>query len=151
MKSSSGALIEGAVGIGRHRRADKRDANRRIRRLDGFGEALVALPADGGGEEHQELVVLADLDGFLGGDVVRRGVEQPRTLQQAGWIGEPDGVPVGLDLARRRPARTGAAIEVLERGRVEEECFQGHRHLLHSTIQAVFLDEFDPEKAERLK
>ena len=121
----NGALIEGAVGVGGDRRPDKGDADRRIGRFDGFGKALVAFPAHGGCEQHQELVVLADLDGFLGGDVVGRRIEQARTLKQAGRIGEPDRVPVGLNLACRRPARTCAAVEVFERRRVEEEVFSG--------------------------
>ena len=137
MKSRAGALVQRAVGIGGHRRADKGDANGRIRRLDGFGKALVALPSHRGSKQHQELVVFADLDRLLGGDVVGRRVEQPRTLKQAGRIGEPDRVPVGLDLACGRPARTGAAVEVLEGRRVEEECFQRHGHLFNSTIRAV--------------
>ncbi len=135
-------LVQCAVGIGGHRRSDERDADRRIRRLDGLGKPLVALPSHRGSEEHKELVALADLDGLLGGDVVGRCVEHPRTLKQAGRIGEPDRVPVGLDLACRRPTRAGAAVEVLKGGRVEEDCFQWHGHQLNSTIRDDSLDVF---------
>ena len=76
------ALVQRAVRVGRHRRPDKRDANRRIGCLDGLGQPLIALPAHGRGEQHQELVVLADLDGLFGRDVMRRGIQQARALQQ---------------------------------------------------------------------
>ena len=89
-----GALVQRAVRVGGHRRADKGNADRRVGRLDGFGHALVAFPADRRGEEDQELVILADLDGLVGGDVVRRGVQQARALKKAGRIGEPHRVPI---------------------------------------------------------
>src|SRR5579863_3424512 len=63
-----GALIEGAVRVGGDWRPDKAYANGRIRGFDGFGEALVAFPSDGRSEQDQELVVLANLDGFVCGD-----------------------------------------------------------------------------------
>jgi hypothetical protein len=53
--------------------------------LDGLGEGVVAGPADGRGEEDEELVVLGDLDGLFGGDVVGRGVEER----------EPSSMPAG--------------------------------------------------------
>ena len=67
-RARSGSVVTGGP--------TKADPDGRVGRLDGFGQALIAFPADGRGEEHQELVVLADLDGLLGGDVVRRRVEQ---------------------------------------------------------------------------
>src|SRR6185437_10491725 len=119
-------LVESAIGVGGDWRPDEADLDGGVRGLDGASKTVVAGPADGGGEEHQELVALGDLDGLVGGDVVGRGVEQPRTLQHAGGIGEPDGVPVGLDLAGRGPAGAGAAVEVLERGRIQEQGFKRH-------------------------
>jgi hypothetical protein len=130
-------LVEGFVRRGGDRRADKGDFDGGVGRLDGLGEALIALPADGGGEEDQEVIILADLDGLVGGDVVGVGIEQTRTLQHSSGVGQPDGVPVRLNLARGRPARTRAAVKVLERGRIQEKRFQGHRHPFNSIIAAV--------------
>ena len=70
------ALVESAVGVGGDRRADEGDLDGGVGVLDGSGEAVVAGPAYGGGEEHEELEVLGDLDGLFGGDVVGRGVEE---------------------------------------------------------------------------
>ena len=41
------ALVEGAVGVGGDRRADEGDLDGGIGALDGLGQALVAVPADG--------------------------------------------------------------------------------------------------------
>ena len=80
------ALIQCAVRRGGDRRSDKRDLDRRIRRLDGFRQLLIALPARSAGEQHQELILLADLNGFRRRDMVRRRIEQARTLQHSGRI-----------------------------------------------------------------
>ena len=115
-----GALIQSAVRVGGHGRSNKGDANRRVCRLDGHRQTLIARPAYCRGEEHQELVVLANVDCLLGGDVVRRSVQQTRALEHAGGVSEPDGVPIGLNLARCGPARTRAAVEIFEGGRVQK-------------------------------
>lgn len=116
-----GALVEGAVGVGSDGGTDEGDLDGGIGALDGLGEGVVTGPADGRGKEDEELVALGDLDGLVGGDVVGRGVQQLRALEHAGGIGEPDGVPVGLDLAGSGPAGAGAAVEVFEGGRVQEQ------------------------------
>ena len=116
-----GALVERAVGVGGDRGADEADLHGGVGALDGFGQSVVAVPADGRGEEDEELVALGDLDGLVGGDVVRRGVEELRAFEHAGGIGEPDGVPVRLDFADCGPARACAAVEVFKGGRVQEQ------------------------------
>ena len=117
------ALVEGAVRIGGDRRADEGNLDGGIGGLDGPCEGVVAAPTHGGGEEHEELVVLGDLDGLVRGDVVGRGVQQLRALEHAGGIGEPDGVPVGLDLAGSGPAGAGTTVKVLKGGRIQEQMF----------------------------
>ena len=124
-----GALVEGLVGGGGDGRADEGDLDVGVGLLDDLGHLLVAVPADGAGEEDEEFVVLEDLDDFLPGDVVGGGVEQARALQHSGRIGEPDGVPVGLDLAGRGPAGAGATVELLKGGRVQEEGLKRHTNL----------------------
>ncbi len=100
-----------------------------------WARRMVAGPAYGGGEEDEELVALGDLDGLVRRDVVRRGVEKPRALEHAGGIGEPDGVPVGLDLAGCGPAGAGAAVKVFKGGRVQEAVFSVASCNLHFTIR----------------
>jgi hypothetical protein len=133
-----GTLVESAVGVSGDGWPDEADLHGRVGSLDGLRQALVACPADGRREQDQELVVLADLDGLIRGNVVRVGIEQPRTLQQSGRISQPDGVPIGLNLARSGPARTRATVKVLERGRIQQKRFQGHRHPFHSNIPVVY-------------
>src|SRR5262249_3185759 len=61
-----------------------------VRRLHRLGESLVSGPAGSTGKENQELIILADLDGFFGGYVVRRGVGQTRTFQPACRRSQPN-------------------------------------------------------------
>jgi len=129
------ALVEGAIRVRGDRRPDEGDPDGWIRFLDGLSEGMVAGPADGRGEEDEELVTLGDLDGLFGGDVMRRSIEEARAFEHTGRIGEPDWIPVGLDLAGCGPAGAGAAIKVLEGGRVQEQCLKRHGLILHFTIQ----------------
>ena len=67
------------------------------------------------------------LDRLLDGDLVGRGVHDFAVGQHPGGIAEPDGIPVGFNLAGRGPARTGAPIETLERRGIQEQRLQRHR------------------------
>src|ERR1700677_4026559 len=64
--------------------------------------------------------------------MVRRRIEQTRPFQHAGREGEPNRVPVRLNLARCRPARTGSAVKFLERGRIQKQRLQRHRFPFNS-------------------
>jgi hypothetical protein len=123
-----GTLVESLVRRGGDRRSDECNANRWIRSLDCLSQPLITFPAHSRGEEDEELVVLTDPDGLVGGDVVRWRIEQARSFKEACGIGEPDGVPVGFNLPCCGPARTCAAIEVFKRRGIEEEGFQRHGH-----------------------
>ena len=120
------AFVQGAVRVGRDRWPNKRNLDRGIGVLDGLGQPLVARPADGAGEENEEFEVLGNLDGLIRGDVMRRRVEQLAAFQHAGRIGQPDRIPVRLDFAGSGPAGTGATVKVLEGGRIQKQCFEGH-------------------------
>jgi len=100
----NGTLVEGAVGVRGDRWPDKSDSDGGIGSFDGLGEALIAFPADSGGKEDEEFEVFADFNGLRRGDVMGRGIEDARPLEHAGGICEPDGVPVGLNLAGCGPA-----------------------------------------------
>ena len=129
-----GALVQCLVGRSGDRRPDEGNLDPGVGLLDDLGHLLVALPAHGAGEEDEELVVLEDADDVRPTQVVGRSVDQARPLQHARGIGEPDRVPVGLDLACGGPAAACAAIELLKGGRVEEEGLQRLRHCSNFTI-----------------
>jgi hypothetical protein len=95
----SEALVEGFVGRGGDGWADESDLDRGICLLNNSGHLLIALSAHAAGEEDEELVILEDLDDLLPIDVVGWRIEEAGALQHAGRISEPNGVPVGLDLA----------------------------------------------------
>src|SRR5258706_32902 len=67
------ALVEGAVGVCGDWWANEGDFDGGVRVPDGPGEAMVAAPAYGGGEEYEEVVTLGDFNGLVRGDVVWRG------------------------------------------------------------------------------
>src|SRR6202021_3643554 len=64
--------------------------------------------------------------------MVRRRIEQTRPPQHAGWEGEPNRVPVRLNLASCRPSRAGSAVKFLERGGIQEERLQRHKFPFNS-------------------
>ena len=111
------------------RGADEGDLDGGIGLLDDFGHLLVAVPAHGAGEEDEELVVLQDADDVLPAEVVGRSVDQARSLQHSGGIGEPDGIPVGLDLAGGGPAAAGATVKLFKGRRIQEQRLQRHTDL----------------------
>src|ERR1700744_4341085 len=124
------ALVEGAVGVCGDWRSDESDLDGGVRALDGSGEAVVTGPAYGRGEEDEEVEVFGDLDGFIRGDVVGRGIEELRSFEHASGIGEPDGVPVGLDLAGGWPTGAGATVKIFKGGRIEKQRLKRHGQLL---------------------
>ena len=110
--------VEGFVGLDVAVRADEGDLHARIGFFN-FAEKLdVGIEADGGGEENEELVVFADLDRLAPVDFVGRGVDEAAAGDHAGGIGEPNGIPVGLDFAGGGPARACATVEIFEARRV---------------------------------
>ena len=86
-----------------------------LRQLDVAGKSRSA------GIKQQELIFLGNFDGFVGRDMVRRGIEQARSLQHTSRIRKPYRIPVRLDFASSRPARSCAAIKILKRGWVQEQ------------------------------
>ena len=117
------AFVQRFVWSGGHRRSNEGDLQFGIRRFHGECQLLISLPARSAGEQHQKFVLFADVDGFIRGDVMRRRVQQTRALQHPRRISEPNRVPVRFNFSSSRPARTSAAVKVLERGRVQEQGF----------------------------
>src|SRR5262245_37670432 len=100
---------------------DEGDLQIRMNLFHAADQPQVALKSRGRGEEHDEVVVAGDLDRLRHSYFVRRGIEHATVGKHAGRIGEPDGIPVRLDLASRWPARARAAVVALEAGWVQEE------------------------------
>ena len=65
-----------------------------IRILDLLCQANIPRKARCAGKQNEELVILRNLDGFVGGNVVRGSIEQPRTLQHPRRVSKPDRVPI---------------------------------------------------------
>ena len=104
-------------------RADKGDLDVRVDVLDPLHQPDISGKPGSARVEDQELVITSDLDRVFCGDVVGWGIEKARTLQHSGRVSQPDGVPVGLNLAGRGPTRTRPAIEVLKRWWIQKQCF----------------------------
>src|ERR1700730_9171197 len=77
-------------------------------------ELYVAVESHRGGKQNQEFVVFANLHSLLPVDVVWRGVEQTTPGNHAGGIGEPNGIPIGFDLAGCRPTGACSAVEIFK-------------------------------------
>ena len=135
------ALVEGAVGVGGDRGANEADLHGGVGALDGLGQSVVSMPADGRGKEHEELKVFGNLDGLVGGDVVRRSVQKLRAFQHPGGIGEPDRVPVRLDFADCGPAGAGTTVEVFKGGRVQEQRLEGWHSVSKFTIRLALMHQ----------
>src|SRR5208282_556466 len=116
---------------------DKCHLERGIGFLDLAQKLDVAGKPDRGSKQDEEFVVLANLDSLPPVDPMRRGVHQPATGNQSGRIRQPDGVPVGLNLARRRPARTCPAVEVLKTWRVQQHRFHDIWHSSPSASRRI--------------
>ncbi len=112
------AGVQGLIRLDVAVRTDKGNFQGRVSFLDFAQELDVAVEANSRGEQNQEFIVLANVDGLLPIDFVRGSVQQTAAGDHPGGIREPYGVPVGLNLARRGPPRTSPAVEILETRRV---------------------------------
>src|ERR1017187_659023 len=72
--------------------------------------------------EHEQLEILAHLDGLFNRDLVRRRIHHFAVGQHSRRIAEPHRIPVGLDFTRCRPTRAGATIETFKRRRIQKQC-----------------------------
>src|SRR6266853_1813059 len=128
------AGIQCFVGLDVAVGADKGDLEARIGFLDLADQLDVALETDGGSEQHQEFVVFADFNGLLPIDLGRASVHQAAARNHAGRVGQPNGIPIGFDLARRGPPRTRSAIEILKTRRIQQQSLHHIRHSSPSVI-----------------
>src|SRR5260370_22576297 len=107
-------------------RPDKSNFDLGIGVLDGLGEADVTGEAGRAGEQHQELIVLRDLDGLFTREVVRWGVKQACPFKHTGRISQPHRISVRLNLTRSGPPRSSASVEILKRRRIQKQRRQRH-------------------------
>ena len=88
------AFIQRLLRRRSHRRPNKRYLDARISRFNRLCQPLITLPPGRAGKEHEKFIVLADPDGFVCRDVMRRGVQQPRAFQHSSRICQPDRIPI---------------------------------------------------------
>ncbi len=137
---------------GRWMSADHRDDRIRIRSLDCFGGARIHPERRSRSMNHDQVVILRLVDSHLDGVIMRGRIEQTRTGNHSRWISEPSRVPERPDLAGRLISRAGATVEVVVRGRVQEEGLHHvHRQSkLQETVRVVSPSELykpQPTKA----
>src|SRR5258707_2106961 len=107
-------------------RSDKSNLDLGIGVLDGLGEADVTGEAGRAGEQHQELIVLRDLNGLFTREVMRWGVKEARSFEHTGRISQPHGIPIRLNFTRSGPPRPSASVEILKRRRIQRQRCQRH-------------------------
>src|SRR4029077_8449210 len=91
---------------------------------------------------HDQVVILRLVNRHLDGVIVRERIEQTRAGDHSRWISEPSRIPERPDLAGRLISRAGATVEVVVRGRVQEEGLH-HVHrlrILRGTVRLVSLE-----------
>src|SRR5271157_685045 len=113
-------------------RTDERHLQLGVRVLHHPGYLGVHVETGSGSIEYEQFEILGHLDRLPDGDLVRRRVHHFAVGEHAGGVTKPDGIPVGLDFARGRPAGTGAAVEPFKRRRIQKQC----SHLLSSRTSA---------------
>ena len=113
---------QGLIRFGGHRRSDERHLQFRVDVLHHLRHFHVDVKTRSRSIEHEQFEILAHLDGLFDRDLVRRRVHNLAVGQHSRGIAEPYRIPVRLDFARRRPARTGAAIEAFKRRRIQKQC-----------------------------
>ena len=84
-------------------------------------QAKVARKPHGRSKQNHEVITACDPRRLFRRDLVRRRVQEATAGQHAGWVSQPDRVPIRLDLSRCRPARTGPPVKLLKAGRVEQK------------------------------
>ncbi len=110
-------------------RSHKRNLDLWISVFDPLDQPDIAGKPGSAGVENQKFELLRHLNRLVRRYMVRRGVKQLRPFKHAGRIRQPYWVPVGLDFSSSRPARPGAAVEILKRRRVQKQCFKRHNVL----------------------
>ena len=114
-------VAERLLRHGRYVAADEADHCVRLGVLDRLRGADVGPEGRRAGVDDDVVVVARDAHRFFHGEVERRRIEQPRAREHPRWVGEPGGVPERPDLALRLVARARPPVEVLVRGRIQEE------------------------------
>src|SRR5580658_4218364 len=111
--------------LGQHSdmRSDERNLDLGIRLANLLYQSNITGKAWSAGKQHQELIIAGDVDSLFCGHVMRRGIEQTRTLQHSGRVGEPDRVPIAFNFASSRPTRAGSSVKILEGRGIQKQGF----------------------------
>jgi len=99
-----GAVPQTLLRQSRDMGPDEADFEPRIGLLHPRNQETVSLEARRAGKEHQKLIVPDKFYGLLGGHLMRGSIQQARTGQHAGRIGQPNWIPVRLNFASGGPA-----------------------------------------------
>jgi len=66
--------------------------------------------------------------------LVWRSIQQPASGNHPRRVGQPHGIPIRLNLARRGPARASSAVEILKARRIHQQRFHYIRHSSPSVV-----------------
>lgn len=109
-------------------RAYKGNFQRRVQFLHSLSDFHVNGKTYVRSEQDDEIIIFGNLRGFFWADVMRPSVKQARLTTEVSnhrcRVSQPNRIPITFYFACRRPARTRAAIKLLERRRIEQKCFQ---------------------------
>src|ERR1700730_1588798 len=109
-------------------RANEGNFQAGVRFFDLADELNIACEPYGRGEQNEKFIIFANLNGLLPIDFGRRGVKQAAARNHSGGVGQPNRVPVGLDLAGCGPPRTSSAVEIFKARRIQQQSLHYIRH-----------------------
>ena len=115
------AVVEAFFRLHRHFRPDEADLDRRIALLDQLCGPDVLIKRRRRGVEDHQIAFVEFMRNIVPRQVVRRCVDQLRSFDHSGGLGQPGGIPEALDLALHLIARARAAVIAVERRGLEEK------------------------------
>ena len=135
------ALRQAFRRLHRHLGTDHTDFQRRINSLQRRRDLHVRCERRRGGMQHAQFEVLRLFRNSIHTDTGRRRVDQLAARHQSGGLRQPSREPERLDLPLRLIAGSGAAVEPIEGGRLQE---QGLHHRLCNPFTTGASDAVKP-------
>ena len=115
------ALRQAFLRLHRHLGADEADLQRRVRILQRRRHLHVGGERRRRGVDHAQLVIPRLARHRIEADARRRCIDQLAARHQRGRLRQPGRIPERADLPPRLIARAGAAVETVERRRMQEQ------------------------------
>ena len=146
-----GRDLERLLGLRGGMAADEGNDAIGIGGLDRLGRARVHPQRRSRGVEHHEVVVLGFVDRALEVVTVRRSVEQARSRNHPGRVGQPGRIPERPDLARGLVARPRTTVKVLIGRRIQEKRLH-HVHILvvSTSLSDWLVRLYKPRRAQAI-